>query len=103
MACDCSGIEQPAINCFSVGEIRSRRGSAAAAALTIVDEPTEPEQTNSRVGPYLERPEGPRDSMEKFPYQVRGKNRTIESNWDKLCASAPGNARNCFDHLARTP
>ncbi len=57
----------------------------------------------ARIGPYLKRPPGPRDSEETFPYMVRGRNRTIETNWDRLCASYAGPARRCFDHMARMP
>jgi len=57
----------------------------------------------AEAGPYLKRPEGPRDSPERFPFAVRGKNRSVERAWDALCAVSHNNARRCFDHLARTP
>jgi len=34
---------------------------------------------------------------------VRGKNRSVETQWGALCSSHTNNARRCFDHLARTP
>jgi len=61
------------------------------------------DDTDTRIGPYLERPSGPRNPLGKFTYMVRGRNRSIETTWDKLCASSAGPARRCFDHLARTP
>ncbi len=53
--------------------------------------------------PYLRRPEGPRDTPEKFVFDVRGKNRSVEKSWDALCGAYRNNARRCFDHLAMTP
>jgi hypothetical protein len=65
--------------------------------------PDEPQKSAGDLGPYLKRPEGPRDPPGVFAYKVRGKNRSIEERWDKLCAMTPNNARRCFDHLARNP
>ncbi len=57
----------------------------------------------SDIGPYLKRPQGPRDWQGTFPYAVRGKNRGVEKDWDALCATSANNARRCFDFLATTP
>jgi mRNA-degrading endonuclease RelE of RelBE toxin-antitoxin system len=65
--------------------------------------PSESDESDRDLGPYLKRSEGPRHPPGAFAYKVRGKNRRIEERWDKLCAMAPNNARRCFDHLARNP
>ena len=53
-------------------------------------------------GPYLKRPAGER-SVERFAYEVQGKDRSVEKAWDALCVSPQGSMRRCFDHLATTP
>lgn len=56
-----------------------------------------------RLGPYLKRPRGERNPPGKFVYRIHGKNRSVETQWASLCSSHQGNARRCYDHLARTP
>lgn len=62
----------------------------------------EPGSRDRRL-PYVPRPPGPREPSEPFTYQVRASNRSVAERWERLCAQFAGNARRCFDHLARTP
>lgn len=63
----------------------------------------EVDSSGARRKPYVRRPQGPRQPPGAFPYQVRASNRSVAERWERLVTRFQGNARRCFDHLARTP
>ncbi len=53
--------------------------------------------------PYAVRPAGERLFPGPFPYEVRCKNTSVNSDWEVMCSQIPNNARRCFDHMATDP
>jgi hypothetical protein len=65
--------------------------------------PGQPSDQGRRT-PWLRRPTGPRNPPSTtFPYRVRGKNRSIETEWERLIVQYRNEVRACFDWLASHP